>query len=167
MTTKVRAILESFNIPLIAYDAEITAFDDTVAYFDAVIVSASTEAQNLKTQLAETRRQLDIKRSRVDYLELQMKNVNCDRDSLDRDVRLLLAQRNIYCNLAKRLYAKLTALHHSSEISKEQHRKLLPFLEYEREKVDVVSYDCENTIAHFDKIPDDRFAYGIVRISGC
>ena len=54
MTTKVRAILESFNIPLIAYDAEITAFDDTVAYFDVVIVSASTEAQNLNTQLAET-----------------------------------------------------------------------------------------------------------------
>ena len=90
-----------------------------------------------------------------------MTNVNCDRDNLDKEVRLLLAQRNIYCNSAKRLYAKLTALHHSSEISKEQHRKLLPFLEIEREKVDVVSYDCENTIAQFDKIPDDRFV-GIV-----
>ncbi|XP_052625667.1 uncharacterized protein LOC111890076 [Lactuca sativa] len=66
--------------------------------------SASTEAQNLKTQLAETRRQ----------------------DRLDKDVRLLLAQRNIY--------------------------------------FDVISYDCEDTIAQFDKIPDDRFAYGIVKI---
>ena len=93
-----------------------------------------------------------------------MKNVNTDRDNLDRDVRLLLAQRNIYYNSAKRLYAKLTALHHSSEISKEQHRKLLPFLAFEREKVDVILYDCEDTIAQFDKIPDDRFAYGIVKI---
>ena len=76
----------------------------------------------------------------------------------------MLAQRNIYCNSAKILYAKLTALHHSSDISKEHHRKLLPFLAYEREKVDVISYDCEDTIAQFDKIPDDRFAYGIVKI---
>ena len=164
MTTKVRAILESFNIPLSAYDAEIISFDDIVAYFDSVIVSASTEAQKLNMQLGETRRELEIKRSRVEKLEMQIKNVDCDRNNLTNDVRLLLAQRNIYCNSAKRLYAKLTALHHSSDISKEQHRKLLPFLEYEREKVDVVSYDCESTIAQFDKIPDDRYPYGIVKI---
>nr|KAJ0207989.1 hypothetical protein LSAT_V11C500266000 [Lactuca sativa] len=163
-TTKVRAILESFNIPLSAYDAGITSFDDTVAYFDSVIVSASTEAQNLNMQLVETRRELENKRSRVDKLELLMQNVKCDRNNLEKEVRLLLAQRNIYCNSAKHLYAKLTALHHLSEISKEQHRKLLPFLEYECEKVVVVSNDCENTIAQFDKIPDDRFAYGIVKI---
>ena len=64
-----------------------------------------------------------------------MTNINCDRDNLDKEVRLLLAQRNIYCNSTKWLYAKLTTLHHSSEISKEQHRKLLPFLKFKREKV--------------------------------
>lgn len=66
--------------------------------------------------------------------------------------------------LQKHLYAKLTALHHSSDISKEQHRKLFPLLAFEREKVDVVLYDCENTIVDFNKVLDDRFAYGIVKI---
>ena len=85
-------------------------------------------------------------------------------ECLDNDVRMLLAQRNIYCNSTKILYAKLTTLHHSSNIRKEKHRKLLPFLVFEREKVDSLSYDCEKTIAEFDKVPDNRFAYGIVKI---
>ena len=61
MATKLRSILQYFHIPSNGYDSELTSFDDIVAYFDVVIESASTEAQNLKTQLAETRRQLDIK----------------------------------------------------------------------------------------------------------
>ena len=58
----------------------------------------------------------------------------------------------------------MTELHHSSDISKEQHRKLLPFLSFEREKVDATSYDCEMTILDFDKVPDNRYPYGIVKI---
>ena len=59
----------------------------------------------------------------------------------------------------------MTTLNHSSDISKEQHMKLLPFLAFEREKIDCISYDCEKTIAEFDRVPDNRFAYGIVKIT--
>ena len=61
MTTKVRSILQSFNIPLQAYDSEIIAFDDTVAYFGMFVVSASNEAKKLNIQLQETQKLLDSK----------------------------------------------------------------------------------------------------------
>lgn len=136
MTTKVRNILESFNIPVSAYNYELVSFDETVTYFDSIIVSASNEAKKLSDQLLETRKMLDSKVTRIDYLELQVSNIMEDREQLGKEVNLLLAQRNVFCNSAKRLYGKLTELHHSCEISKEQHRKLLPFLAYDRAKVD-------------------------------
>ena len=120
MTTKVRSILQSFNIPLSAYDSEIIAFDDIVAYFDTLFISASIEAKKSTSQLLQVQKQLDFKKIKIESLELQITKIMCDRDSLSSEVKLLLAQRNIYCISAKRLYAKLTALHHSSDIIKEQ-----------------------------------------------
>ncbi|XP_052627545.1 uncharacterized protein LOC128134134 [Lactuca sativa] len=156
MTTKVRNILESFNIPVHAYNSELVCFDETVTYFDSIVVSASNEAKKLSVQLLETQKKLDLKITRIDCLELQITNIMVDRDNLSSDNKLLLAQRNIYCNAAKRLYGKITELHHSCEISKEQHRKLLPFLAYERAKVDNISYDCEKEIADCDKVLNDN-----------
>ena len=65
MTTKVHSILQSFDIPLQAYDSEILAFDDIVAYFDTIVVSASNEAKKLSTQLLETEKLLDTKKTKV------------------------------------------------------------------------------------------------------
>ena len=72
MTKKVRSILESFNIPLHAYDSEIIVFDDNVAYFDVIVVSASNEAKKLNNQLLETQKLPGTKHSRVEYLDLQL-----------------------------------------------------------------------------------------------
>ncbi|KAL7618630.1 hypothetical protein Lser_V15G03678 [Lactuca serriola] len=155
------------NLSLVAEgtdEEEDVSFDETVTYFDSIVVSASNEAKKLSMQLLETQKKLDLKISRIDCLELQITNIMVDRDNLSRDNKLLLAQRNIYCNAAKRLYGKLTQLHHSCEISKEQHRKLLPFLAFERTKVDNISYDCEKEIADFDKVPNDKYRYGIVKV---
>nr|KAJ0198423.1 hypothetical protein LSAT_V11C700376100 [Lactuca sativa] len=129
-----------------------------------LISDKRTKRSQLKLKMAFDGQERDMKRFWEPSIFTLSTKMLKEHVALVKEVRLLLAQRNIYCNSAKRLYAKLTALHHLSEISKEQHRKLLPFLEFERKKVDVVSYDCENTIAQFDKIPDDRFAYGIVKI---
>ena len=54
MTTKVRNILESFNIPVHAYNFELVSFDETVTYFDSIVISASIEAKKLSDQLLET-----------------------------------------------------------------------------------------------------------------
>ena len=91
----------------------------------------------------------------------------CDRDSIRSKNKDLHKKQNIYCNTAKGLYGRLTTLHHSSDIIKEQHRKLLPFSAFRREKIDSISYDCKNKIDVYDKVPIDSYAYGIVKISEC
>ena len=89
--------------------------------------------------LLDTQKHLESKRSWIDSLELQLNNITLDRDVVRKNNVMLMKQRNNYCNSAKRLYAKLIDLHLSSGKSKEQHRKLLPFLVFEREKIDTTS----------------------------
>ncbi|XP_023748037.1 uncharacterized protein LOC111896263 [Lactuca sativa] len=134
-----------------AYDSILSDFDEAITYVNNLLIFASNDAKNSSTQLLETQRKLESKIAKIDHLELQITNVMCDRDSLSNDNKILLKQRNIYCNTAKRLYGKLIALHHSLDISKEQHMKLLPFLAYEREKIDSMTYDCEIIVAEMDK----------------
>ena len=95
MTTKVCSILQSFNIPLSAYDFELIVFDDTVAYFHNLVIFASNEAKKSSSQLLEIQKQFDSKKIKVDYLEIEITNLMCDRDALNSDVKMLLAQRNI------------------------------------------------------------------------
>ena len=40
----------------------------------------------------------------------------------------------------------------------------MPFLAFEKEKIDYISDDCEQTIVEFDRVPYNRYAYGIVKI---
>ena len=56
MTTKVRTILESFNILVHAYNSELVSFDETVTYFDSIVVSASNEAKKLSVHCLRLRR---------------------------------------------------------------------------------------------------------------
>ncbi|XP_023752546.1 uncharacterized protein LOC111900907 [Lactuca sativa] len=47
-------------------------------------------------------------------------------------------------------------------------KKVIAFFSLrKRAKVDNISYDCEKEIAEFDKVPDDRYRYGIVKVDEC
>ena len=108
MTSNVRSLLQSFSIPSSAYTSVLTEFDDAITYVNNLVISASNDAKKSSTQLLETQRMLEAKKAKIDYLELQFKNIMCDRDSLSIDNKIMLKQRNIYCNSAIRLYGKLT-----------------------------------------------------------
>ena len=127
MTSKVHTLLEYFDIPFSSYDAILFDFDNNLSYINDMLISVSSDAEKSKSLLLESHKRLESKRCRIDNLELQFKNVTCDKDNLRLDHFTLLKQRNIYYNSVKRFYAKLTALHRSSDISKEQHMKLFPF----------------------------------------
>ena len=108
MTSKVRSLLQSFNIPSSTYDYVLTEFDTSVAYMNNLVISASNLAKKASTQLLETQRILETKKYKIESLELQITNIMVDMDNLNTDNKILLKQRNIYCNTTKRLYGKLT-----------------------------------------------------------
>lgn len=79
----------------------------------------SSELENNKALLYEPRNQYEEKKDTSYCLDLKITNIMIDRDSLRMDNTLLVKQRNIYCNIAKELYGKLTLLYHSSDNFKE------------------------------------------------
>lgn len=68
-------------------------------------------------------------------LERDVVNLDDDRILVRRDNLKLLKQRNIFCNIAKRLYSHLKELYYSSNILKDLRCKLLHFLEF-KENID-------------------------------
>ena len=82
MTSKVRALLESFEIPFRSYDEILANFDNTLAWFNDVLISVSSDAKKFKSLLLDCMKRLELKCSRIDKIELQLIKVMCDRDCL-------------------------------------------------------------------------------------
>ena len=102
----------------------------------------------------------------MESLDLRIKNLLTDRDSLRMDISVLIKQRNIYCNYAKRLYVKLTKFYHSADIWWTS-LEIASFPFVWKRKIDETTYDCESNIVEYDKIPNNFYAYGIVNINEC
>lgn len=130
MTAKMRDLLLSFNIPSNSYHSMFCEFDKTCSYTNELLVSMSSEVENSKTSLYEAHDRLEEMKTKIESLELYIKNIMCDMDTLRMDNKILIKQRNIYGNAAKRLYGKLTYVYHSAEICVEQHRKLFAFITF-------------------------------------
>ena len=60
---------------------------------------------------------------------------------MQRDNLKLLKQRNVFCLIAKRLYANITQLHLNCEIGQKIHRMILPFLEFKEDEIDAEAYN--------------------------
>ena len=101
ITLKVCFLLESFDIPFNSYNIVLSDFGDTLSYVNKMLIFGSSKAEKSKSLLLETKKCLETKRSRVDYLELQLKNITLDRDDVREDKCWLMKQRNIYCNSEK------------------------------------------------------------------
>lgn len=76
---------------------------------------------------------------------------------------MLIKQIHIFCDTIRRLYVQLTWLHHYSNISKEQHHKLLPLIEFKKEHLGKLSYECE-IIDPSKNIPNNTYVYGLVHV---
>ena len=90
MTSKVRNLLESFNIPSSSYHSILYEFNGAVMYVNDLLISASSGAERSKSLMLETQRNSEFKKSRIDKLELELRNVNGDREKLSFEVQVLL-----------------------------------------------------------------------------
>ena len=76
-------------------------FDDTLSYVNDMLISISSEAEKSKSLLLEIQKRFVTKRSRVNNLELQLKNITLDRNIVRADKYVLMKLHNIYCNSVK------------------------------------------------------------------
>ena len=76
---------------------------------------------------------------------------------------LLLKQRNMFCNIAKRLYSNITQLYHNSSISEKMHKQMLPFLEMKIE-IDPTAFECESIVSETD-VKNVTYNYGLEKVN--
>ena len=98
----------------------------------------------------------------IEQKELELIKTRDENIYLQRDNLKLLKQRNVFCLIAKRLYANITQLHLNCEIGQKIHRMILPFLEFKEDEIDAEAYNCESVVSSDDVNP--TYMYGLDKI---
>ena len=93
----------------------------------------------------------------IEQKELELIKSRDENIYLQRDNLKLLKQRNVFCLIAKRLYANITQLHLNCEIGQKIHRMILPFLEFKEDEIDAEAYNCESVVSSDDVNPTYKF----------
>ncbi|KAI3510699.1 hypothetical protein L1887_17832 [Cichorium endivia] len=117
-----------------------------------------------------TEQELLSLRGRVESLKLALEKSNLriclleenrEKNLSNHDV--ILKQRNIFCETAKRLYAHITRIYHSADVCNVQHRQLLPFIEFKLKEVDSISYECESIISG-SEVTNPSYKHGLISV---
>ncbi|KAI3503843.1 hypothetical protein L1887_32297 [Cichorium endivia] len=109
-------------------------------------------------------------RGRVESLKLALEKSNLriclleeNREKILNNHDVILKQRNIFCETAKRLYAHITSIYHSVDVCNVQHRQLLPFIEFKLKEVDSISYECESIISS-SAVTNPSYKHGLISV---
>ncbi|KAI3767811.1 hypothetical protein L2E82_18230 [Cichorium intybus] len=109
-------------------------------------------------------------RGRVESLKLALEKSNLrislleeNREKLLNNHDVILKQRNIFCETAKRLYAHITRIYHSADVCNVQHRQLLPFIEFKLKEVDSISYECESIVSG-SEVTNSLYKLGLISV---
>ncbi|KAI3515988.1 hypothetical protein L1887_14895 [Cichorium endivia] len=160
---QVSKLLLSFNIPV----SKSSAIIDEITRDCSVMHKLLVDAKNREKISDEDILNL---RGRVKSLKLSLEKSSI-RISLLRDNRekhlnnhdVILRQRNIFCENARRLYAHITHIYHSADLCNVQHRQLLPFLEFKLKNVDSISYECESIVSR-SEATNPSYKHGLISV---
>ena len=78
-------------------------------------------------EFSDCRLGIETRNTKIEKLEnIKIDNMD-DIYMLRKENESLLKQRNMFCNIPKRLYSNITQLYHNSSISEKMHKQMLPF----------------------------------------
>ncbi|TLX70169.1 hypothetical protein E9993_22550 [Labilibacter sediminis] len=158
---QVRDFLIKFDISASEYDPLLDEITKDLEGLENLYVTALKDKNKMDSENLRINNLNTKYLSLIDSLKLRVSILENENTHVEQERILMLKQRNIFCSTAKRLYAKITDIYHSSAVSKDQHRKLLPFFEMSVRNADALSYECEKMIPS-DCVLDVSFRYGVV-----
>ena len=161
---QVKALLISCNVPESKYMSDICDIENACTVMGGMLSQSLISANKARDSLVEAKNKIEDWRTKHERLESKLESVSDDVIRLTVQNQLLMKQRNIFCNSARRLYAHLTRLYHSCVISKQQHQRLLPYLSMPVDDINKLTYDCESIIS-CDTIPSVAYSQGVDRKS--
>ncbi|TLX69473.1 hypothetical protein E9993_22985, partial [Labilibacter sediminis] len=143
---QVTSLLNSFNIPESSYKANVLNITNTCTAMNRMLSESNESANKARNSLCVVNTKLEDLRGRYACLETKIENLSDDVIKLRRENVILLKQRNIFCNTARRLHAYITRVYHSCSVSKEQHKRLLPFTTMPVTDDNKLNFDCESIV---------------------
>ena len=127
-TDKVQSLLSKHKISSNIYQYLLDDLNVKCADLGKLLKYNRRQVGNLTDELSNCRLGIETRNAKIEKLEnIKIHNMD-DILMLRTENESLLKQRNMFCNIAKRLYSNITKLYHNSSISENMHRQMLPFL---------------------------------------
>lgn len=146
--------LKSLDIHVSFYDYELTDLRITISEFSESLKWNLIRASILDDDLSTITFRNGERRLRIDEFQVEISRAKDDVIIWKQHNMIVVKQRNIFCQIAHRLYNNISQLYLIYEIAKEKHRKMCPFLEFKDEEIDVECYNCGSLVSSDESLSD-------------
>ncbi|KAI3493456.1 hypothetical protein L1887_41848 [Cichorium endivia] len=157
---QVSHFLSSFKIPASQSAPIIHEITRDCSVMHKLLVDAKTREVLTEQELLSLRGRVESQKLALEKANLRICLLEENREKFLNNHDVILKQRNIFCETAKRLYAHITRIYHSADV---QHRQLLPFIEFKLKEVDSISYECESIISG-SEVTNPSYKHGLISI---
>ena len=158
---QVRDFLLKYDISASEFDPLLDEITMDLTGLENLYVTALKDKNRAETENVRLNGLIATHSNLIEKLKLRVSILENENNHIENERVQMMKQRNIFCSTAKRLYAKITDIYHSSAVSKDQHKKLLPFFELCVENADSLTFDCEKMIPS-DCVLDVSYRFGVV-----
>ncbi|KAI3493173.1 hypothetical protein L1887_42163 [Cichorium endivia] len=160
---QVSHFLSSFKIPASQSAPIIHEITRDCSVMHKLLIDAKTREVLTEQELLSLRGRVESQKLALEKANLRICLLEENREKFLNNHDVILKQRNIFCETAKRLYAHITKIYHSADVCNVQHRQLLPFIEFKLKEVDSISYECESIISG-SEVTNPSYKHGLISI---
>ena len=115
-TEKVQSLLSKLNISSNCYQYLLDDLNERCADLGKLLKYNRRQVGNLTDEISDCRFGIEARNTKIEKLENNKIHNMDDIYMLRKENESLLKQRNMFCNIAKRLYSNITQLYHNSSI---------------------------------------------------
>ncbi|KAI3739799.1 hypothetical protein L2E82_30211 [Cichorium intybus] len=148
---QVSKLLSSFKIPISHSAPIINEITRDCSVMHKLLIDAKNREVLTEQKHLSLRGKVESLKLALEKSNLRISLLEENREKFINNHDVILKQRNIFCETAKRLYAHITRIYHSADGCNVQHRQLLPFIEFKLKEVDSISYECESIVSVKEK----------------
>ncbi|KAL4581752.1 hypothetical protein LXL04_006280 [Taraxacum kok-saghyz] len=160
---KVHLLLSKYNVFTNCYEYLLDDLNEKCANLGKMLKVNKRQVGNLTDELSDCRIGIEERNVKIEKLEnIKIHNMD-DIYTLRKENESLLKQRNMFCNIAKRLYSHITQLYHNSSISEKLHKQMLPFLEMKID-LDAIAFECESIVSETE-VKNVTYTYGFEKVN--
>ncbi|KAI3515945.1 hypothetical protein L1887_14851 [Cichorium endivia] len=160
---QVSHLLSSFKITVSQSAPIIHEITRDCSVMHKLLIDAKNREVLTEQELLSLRGRVESQKLALEKANLRICPLEENREKFLNNHDVILKQRNIFCETAKRLYAHITRIYHSADVCNVQHRQLLPFIEFKLQEVDSISYECESIISD-SEVTNPSYKHGLISI---